>query len=1351
MAITVEKAIYELEYRGLERANQAARAIDGVSEAEGRYARSSRSASDRFNADMQRFERHAAANENIARTFRQVEAAMGGVSGAGKGLATGIENALGIGKLGAFNKEMQAIGLNAPVVTGVLKQTRDGFVQIQNAASDGAVASQTFSSSLDAIGASAEPAGRTASNLVAQLSLLSGAGIVAGALALYKTFKDMTTQIAEMGEVSRRALPDLERFQQVRFAAGTRGVSGEVFDTGVSKVAERLNEARRDTNELTRLLEANNIKYKEGNTLLIDTNRLISIGADLVKRASSERDKFKIAEALGLTKEWVPFLEKGSVAIENAADEASRLGIVIDAGIVKKAGEFDEEWKRSSAYVSAYIRSWLAESIPLVDQFINKGGDWAKAVTDALASAKSGMPDTSQATQGVGELIDGLRKEMNGVKTTTEDAQSALGKIIGRLELFGYTIFDLTPKINVTVDDLGRLRAAFEAVEKAASAGNASEMLREAQRGKALGGLPVGKTTIIPGKEDADKSRDAWDRATESIDKHIARIKADTIAVGMNAGQQATLRAEFTLLEAAKVADKGVTEDQIALYTSLRATMSAQQALAKAGIELGRKETDAFLKKSAAIGEVTKELEQARIASQIKFDFQTAFLSAEDVQIAQQLKRLYPDVATAIKSVEAEQMRWNNTLKQVNDIAGTAASSFVKDLANGVAPMEAFAKAAKSAAESVLDMATKKITSNLLGSLFSSLSDTSGATASATILTTAGATLAAEMVAGATSAAAILAGGGAITATEVAGSGIAAGTALGAGGAVAGGAIATGGTVAGTALWGPIAMLAAAIAAIGALSFFGSGEEDDPAQKAFEEAKQAWAGMSDQVREFNRAADGFELSSFAQALQEIKRTADELIIAATKAQAPTGQLHESFSRQVNNTVLEFAYGSLTELSDLGKKFQDVIVGASQLTDELYALGINLGNAPHLFAIIADGVAKQTEQIRQDYNSQIAARNNTALGKEYINEFSDAVASLNADLKTAALVGGDVAATGVAYANTLQAIVDSNEIAGPAFAELMVQFPAFAGQLHEFVPAAEAAEQAIESLVRSAKDLAQETLALQDRLFAATTDTSTLAGALAAFERTALQERAEEIDAGGELLTLLTQVHEAERQSIITDFANRAIEEERRRADEIIREEERIAEERMRQMETIQRYLDGLRGGSSSTLSPVDRLDAAQSQYQRQLGLARAGDTSAISSITQYAEDYRSAGRDYYGSTMGYQDIFRAIQTDLSALMGSIGGGTSSTSSVVPFSGTATSTLTSSGSTSMGDMIVALQTEIAALRGEVASLKTGVKDAGDKTVAAIAAVHAEEGPNLKRTADAVVEIKNAGTIPGSRAA
>lgn len=108
------------------------------------------------------------------------------------------------------------------------------------------------------------------------------------------------------------------------------------------------------------------------------------------------------------------------------------------------------------------------------------------------------------------------------------------------------------------------------------------------------------------------------------------------------------------------------------------------------------------------------------------------------------------------------------------------------------------------------------------------------------------------------------------------------------------------------------------------------------------------------------------------------------------------------------------------------------------------------------------------------------------------------------------------------------------------------------------------------------------------------------------------------------------------------------------------------------IKTISQYLESLQVGSNSILSPEQQLAAAQSQFNRQLGLAQGGNADAIASITKYADTLLGQAKSFYASSDGYAAIYQAVTAALSGLTGA-GSSTytapASTSSASAISGT----------------------------------------------------------------------------------
>ncbi|MDB5616172.1 hypothetical protein [Tardiphaga sp.] len=151
---------------------------------------------------------------------------------------------------------------------------------------------------------------------------------------------------------------------------------------------------------------------------------------------------------------------------------------------------------------------------------------------------------------------------------------------------------------------------------------------------------------------------DKLDTAANAIEKRTAALGAEAAAIdlGTAAREKSKVTAQLETVAKQANAAAGLGENVIT---------SAQR--------------DRINEVSDAYGKAASAIEKAHIASSIKFGSQTALLSPEDASIASQLKGIYPDVATALGSVEAAAMRSNEALK---GIASTMSSTMTTGLTN---------------------------------------------------------------------------------------------------------------------------------------------------------------------------------------------------------------------------------------------------------------------------------------------------------------------------------------------------------------------------------------------------------------------------------------------------------------------------------------------------------------------------------------------------------------------------------------------------------------------------------------------------------------------------------------------
>jgi hypothetical protein len=80
------------------------------------------------------------------------------------------------------------------------------------------------------------------------------------------------------------------------------------------------------------------------------------------------------------------------------------------------------------------------------------------------------------------------------------------------------------------------------------------------------------------------------------------------------------------------------------------------------------------------------------------------------------------------------------------------------------------------------------------------------------------------------------------------------------------------------------------------------------------------------------------------------------------------------------------------------------------------------------------------------------------------------------------------------------------------------------------------------------------------------------------------------------------------------------------------------------------FINGVKFGDKSTLSPKEQFEASQSDFANKLGLARNGDQDAASDITKYASTYLDQARSYLGPSVGYAAIYDQVVTALQSLL-----------------------------------------------------------------------------------------------------
>ena len=210
------------------------------------------------------------------------------------------------------------------------------------------------------------------------------AGVIAGVAAsvggLIQQLAEANKQIADLDKFSSRTGLSTDRIQQIQYAGQQGGLDGNATLSGLDAVAKKIDEiSKGGENGLSKLFADNNLK-------VTDLNSALSQTADLMRGASNAFEKEKIAEAVGLTKEWVPVLENGAAAFDNISRQAGAAGAIVDREMIQRAKEFQAAWDSAVSNFASGARQALLPILKLLQDLIGAAGK-GLAVIDQKASA----------------------------------------------------------------------------------------------------------------------------------------------------------------------------------------------------------------------------------------------------------------------------------------------------------------------------------------------------------------------------------------------------------------------------------------------------------------------------------------------------------------------------------------------------------------------------------------------------------------------------------------------------------------------------------------------------------------------------------------------------------------------------------------------------------------------------------------------------------------------------------------------------------------------------------------------------------------------------------------------------
>jgi hypothetical protein len=206
------------------------------------------------------------------------------------------------------------------------------------------------------------------------------------------------------------------------------------------------------------------------------------------------------------------------------------------------------------------------------------------------------------------------------------------------------------------------------------------------------------KTRTPSNRKPESSARNDYDRALNSIGKHISLMEADAAAVGATAGQHEKLRVEAQLLDAAQ----------------------------RAGIEITGKRIEQFRQLGERAKAAADNLAFLKLQNELLFDRAQMGRSDSEQAVYSKLRSAGVDAESAQGQYLAQQIRINEALKDTQDLAKDALQGIRADLRAGKSEAEAFANALNRIADKLMDKGINAVLNSITGGFSGSFSSLFG-------------------------------------------------------------------------------------------------------------------------------------------------------------------------------------------------------------------------------------------------------------------------------------------------------------------------------------------------------------------------------------------------------------------------------------------------------------------------------------------------------------------------------------------------------------------------------------------------------------------------------------------------
>lgn len=211
---------------------------------------------------------------------------------------------------------------------------------------------------------------------VLKTTMVAAAAAASAALAAVSVAVKRTIATAnDLGDVADRLGVNVERLQELRYAAERGGMGVQNFDVALRRFIRRAAEAAKGTGAAKNAFKELGVTLRDTNGRLKPSEVLLHEVADAMQKVPNSADKLRLAFQMFDTDgaAMVNVLANGSDGMKQMAAEAQRLGLVLSEDTVRSAQAITDNFEMAGNVIGGMVNrltAFLAPAIMIVSEAV---------------------------------------------------------------------------------------------------------------------------------------------------------------------------------------------------------------------------------------------------------------------------------------------------------------------------------------------------------------------------------------------------------------------------------------------------------------------------------------------------------------------------------------------------------------------------------------------------------------------------------------------------------------------------------------------------------------------------------------------------------------------------------------------------------------------------------------------------------------------------------------------------------------------------------------------------------------------------------------------------------------------